>query len=42
MREERELESRLATAVPRIHVVPGSNRLNFLAKTEAFKVQVVT
>ncbi|KAG2447935.1 hypothetical protein HYH02_007388 [Chlamydomonas schloesseri] len=42
LREERELESRLAVSVPRIHVVPGSNRLNFLAKTEAFKVQVVT
>ncbi|KXZ46705.1 hypothetical protein GPECTOR_41g669 [Gonium pectorale] len=42
MREERELEARLAERVPRIHVVPGCNRLNFVANTEAFKVQVVT
>ncbi|KAG2486099.1 hypothetical protein HYH03_015194 [Edaphochlamys debaryana] len=42
LREEKELEMRLADHVPRVHVVPGSNRLNHLAKTEAFKVQVVT
>ncbi|GFR47003.1 hypothetical protein Agub_g8686 [Astrephomene gubernaculifera] len=42
IREEKELEARLAERVPRIHVVPGSNRLNFLVGTEAFRVQVVT
>ncbi len=42
MRDEKQLEERLAVKVPRIHVVPGSNKLNHLAKTEAFKVQVVT
>ncbi|GIL60379.1 hypothetical protein Vafri_14989 [Volvox africanus] len=42
LRAEKELEMRLAERVPRIHVVPGSNRLNCVVKTEVFKVQVVT
>ncbi|EFJ40632.1 hypothetical protein VOLCADRAFT_99591 [Volvox carteri f. nagariensis] len=42
LRAEKELEMRLAERVPRIHVVPGSNRLNCVAKTEVFRVQVVT